>query len=290
MAVAKARGIQEFISTVVKQAGGVSASNLYEFTIAPHKKLTYHIDVNGSDTLLMGGGVGKNLFLMQLLCNEIQLPGVTYAGVDVKMPYKGITQKMAGGKVYNELDISFILDSESTPLKFFRSWQDFIMGVAWLPTNYNQVDGPYDRAVQQTYAQSYYDEYCDDITITKLEKTNLTAKTQKANEDYRRGWTARLAKAYPYTVSSIPYSAGPASAVKVSVGFYYEYSHLTYDKGSVRVVPPNTKAQDAIAKNKPYLVKNGVTQNDITVALAEERNLKGKRDYSSYPEGPLDFY
>jgi len=225
------RGVAEFVQSVVKQAGGVSASNLYEFAIQAPAKLTYHFDANGSE-LLRGGDVGKNIFLMQLLCNEIQLPGVTYAGVDVKMPHKGITQKFAGGKVYNELDVSFILDSESTPLKFFRSWQDFIMGVSRLPENYNEVGGSYDRAYQQTYAQTYYDEYCSDIVIRKLEKSNLTVKSKNAGDDYRTGWSARLAKAYPYTISSIPYSAGPASAVKVSVGFYYEYSHLTYKKGS----------------------------------------------------------
>ena len=35
-----------------------------------------------------------------------------------------------------------------------------------------------------------------------------------------------LVKAYPYTVASIPYSAGPAQLVKATVGFYYEYSDL----------------------------------------------------------------
>ena len=43
--------------------------------------------------------------------------------------------------------------------------------------------------------------------------------------DYKNPWNARLVKAYPYTVASIPYSAG-AQLVKVTVGFYYEYSHL----------------------------------------------------------------
>ena len=36
----------------------------------------------------------------------------------------------------------------------------------------------------------------------------------------------RLERAYPYTVSSVPYSAGPAQLVKVTVGMYYEYSSM----------------------------------------------------------------
>ena len=57
--------------------------------------------------------------------------------------------------------------------------------------------------------------------ITKLEKYNA-----KGDDDYKTTWEARLVKAYPYTVASIPYSAGPAQLVKVTVGFYYEYSNL----------------------------------------------------------------
>ena len=48
----------------------------------------------------------------------------------------------------------------------------------------------------------------------------------KGDDDYKTTWEARLVKAYPYTVASIPYSAGPAQLVKVTVGFYYEYSNL----------------------------------------------------------------
>ena len=44
--------------------------------------------------------------------------------------------------------------------------------------------------------------------------------------DYKNPWNVRLVKAYPYTVASIPYSAGPAQLVKATVGFYYEDSHL----------------------------------------------------------------
>ena len=37
--------------------------------------------------------------------------------------------KPAMAKVYNEMDMSFILDADSLPFKFFKAWQDFIMGV-----------------------------------------------------------------------------------------------------------------------------------------------------------------
>ena len=75
------------------------------------------------------------------------------------------------------------------------------------------------------------------LDIKKLEKYNVpstaggvaTADTpvdKSTQPELKDVWEAKLFGAYPYTVSSIPYSAGPAQLVKVNVGFYYEYSQL----------------------------------------------------------------
>ena len=157
---------------------------------------------------------------LQLLCNEIQLPGVTYSAFDVKSVHKGITQKHATAKVFNELDVSFFMDGTSLPLRFFRAWQDFIQnGVIGNPRDYYSYDTA--EEYRRTMASNYYEDYACDMIITKLEKHDA-----EADNDYKIPWEARLAKAYPYTVASIPYSAGPAQLVKATVGFYYEYSHL----------------------------------------------------------------
>ena len=83
---------------------------------------------------------------------------------------------------------------------------------------------------QTAYAQRYYDHYTCDMQIRKLEKYNVKDLNKDGKrDDYRVAFAVNLVKAYPYTVSSIPYSAGPANLVKVTVGFYYEYSHLIND-------------------------------------------------------------
>ena len=274
------RGIEEFRQSVLEQSGGISASNLYEWVIQPPGALIEWFEQHvNKDKISWQKQWGENAIYLQLLCNEIQLPGVTYAGVDVKMPYKGITQKMAGNKVYNELDVSFFLDGESTPLKFFRAWQDYIMGAGVnnaLPDitkgGYFEDLGPYYGTDQQAFAQSYYDDYVADVVLRKLEKFNIGDRDKI--KDYRVAYEARIAKAYPYTVSSVPYSAGPAQLVKVTVGFYYEYSHMIWHKGAAsKNTIHDQKALDAIAYNKPFLVPNGVTQDDITKALEAERGL-----------------
>ena len=226
--MATARGVQNFMQAIGK-SGGISASNLYQFSFNKKEKLGKFFEDNLGDEFLKLVDNGDELNL-QLLCNEIQLPGVTYSAFDVKSVHKGITQKMATAKVYNELDLSFFMDGTSLPLKFFRAWQDFTQnGVAANPEFFYD-DQPYKRA----FASNYYEDYACDMFISKLEKFKGSGEEQRdengnvKNEDYYNPWNARLVNAYPYTVASIPYSAGAAQLVKVTVGFYYEYSHLMH--------------------------------------------------------------
>ena len=229
--MATVRGLQNFMQAIGK-SGGISASNLYEFQIQPTSKLIEFFKRNVTDSFLdmVGSGSGLNL---QLLCNEIQLPGVTYSAFDIKSVHKGITQKHATAKVYNELDVSFFMDGTSMPLRFFRAWQDYIQnGVHGATSQYYLNDIPYKRA----FASNYYEDYACDMILTKLEKFETfkekddTPRTLDLEPKYRNAWSARLVKAYPYTVASIPYSSGAAQLVKATVGFYYEYSDLKVDK------------------------------------------------------------
>ena len=222
--MASARGLQNFMQAIGK-SGGISASNLYQFSFQPTPKLEAFFKDNVFDEFLKLTDNGDTINL-QLLCNEIQMPGVTYSAFDVKSVHKGITQKHATAKVYNELDVSFFMDGTSLPLRFFRAWQDFTSnGIASNPEFFYD-DQPYKRA----FASNYYEDYACDMFINKLEKFDSPQgeprKIGGDSGDYKNPWNVRLVKAYPYTVASIPYSAGPAQLVKATVGFYYEYSHL----------------------------------------------------------------
>ena len=211
-------GVNSFREIILKESGGISSSNLYQFEIevGANSALQDYFDNNLNNIGLTGG-----VFRLNLLCNEIQIPGVTYSAFDLKSPHKGITQKMAMGKVYNEMDISFYCDADSIPIKFFRAWQDMLMGPADNPTGaYLKSSSTYKNR-HRAFSQYYYDEYTYGVIINKLEKYGT-----KPGEDHREDFGFRLERAYPYTISSVPYSAGPAQLVKVTVGMYYEYSSM----------------------------------------------------------------
>jgi len=221
-------GITEFTSSIMQGASGISSSNLYEFEIGfgANTVLTEYYRKSHGTTLPT-----NDIFRANLLCNEIQIPGVTYAATDVKSVHKGITQKLVSNKVFNELDISFFCDLQSTPYKLFRSWIDLVMGQnidamsksSFEEQAYRKQSSTY-KTNAKAFAQNYYDDYTYDIVINKLEKG--TKGDTKGKYDNKFG--VRLVNAYPYTLASVPYSAGPAQLVKVTVGFYYEYSSMYY--------------------------------------------------------------
>ena len=234
--MARTVGVNEFISSIVAASGGISASNLYEFQIVPNvpqdlgaSPLAAHLDANVN---FFGGDADKTVQdKLNLLCNEIQIPGVTYSAHEYKMAHKGVTQKMATAKVYNELDVSFFCDANSVPLKYFRAWQDYTMGVSDTPQgSYEKTSegasGDIKYQIQRAVVQHYYDYYIANIKIKKLEKTGVKQHSVYRPGELREDFEFILYKAYPYTVSSMPYSAAGAQLVKVTVGFYYEYSHL----------------------------------------------------------------
>ena len=84
--------------------------------------------------------------------------------------------------------------------------------------------------VHQAYAQRYYDHYTCNVIIKKLEKYG------SGKEDYQEVFSVQLAKAYPYSFSTVPYSAGPSQAVKATVAFFYEYQQFVFKPSS----PPRT--------------------------------------------------
>ena len=255
--MAKGLTIGEFQQSILARSGGISASNLYQFMIRSPEKpgpgegysLPKHFLEN-----LNTGKTSQDLesstmvnYQLNMLCNEIQIPGVTMSASDVKMPQKGMIQKVASAKVFNELDVSFYCDADSLPFKYFRCWQDYIIGAIETPREMYSGENIMLLQRQKAYAQRYYDHYTCDIVIDKLEKVgkkdleylnpdNLSRDPKtgertggKERRDVRSGFKILLAKAYPYTVSSIPYSTGASNIVKVTVGFYYEYSHLIND-------------------------------------------------------------
>ena len=235
------------VDTYIKQivGKGISASNLFEFAIQPTQVMQEFWADNGRAYPWYGNTgnqIDAGIYRMNLLCQDIQIPGTSFNVMDLKMPKKGLTQKMATARMYNELDVSFICDLYSSPISFFKLWQDMIIGIQ--PTKMKQNPGLYnpdtyaDKQEHLAYAQRYYNDYTCDLTITKLEKFGVEKKTtpgvdgadpvSERPEEYNKSFKVRLGRAYPYSFNTVPYSAGAAETVKCNVAFHYEYQQFVF--------------------------------------------------------------
>ena len=157
MDISKGFTIEQFKTSVLKKTGGISASNLYAFQISnPDATEGYTLAKHFKDNLEESTGIISNdlvNYQLNMLCNEIQVPGVTMSAADYKMGKKGITQKMASAKVFNELDVSFFCDADSLPFKFFRCWQDYIIAPIEAPANLYGMQHTMSTTVHKAYAQ-----------------------------------------------------------------------------------------------------------------------------------------
>lgn len=211
--------VSGFLTKIIQGSGGISSSNNYD--------ISFNFGANSMFSNFLKSGYGINPLSEQqavivMLANEVQIPGVSMTSQDVRGVQKGINMKPAMAKVYNEMDMSFILDADSLPFKFFKAWQDFIMGVDNTLTGSGATLSPQKR--WQAFGQHWYDDYTIDIDIVKLEKgqKNSTPFQDELFEPFK----VKLVKAYPYMLSSIPYSSAASSVVKLSVGMYYEYAQF----------------------------------------------------------------
>ena len=228
--------VTNFISRMIKD-GGISSSSNYHLEFAPgnasskNSLSTWLKDKYAID--MKSGQDSTSVSKIVMLANEIQIPGVSLTSQDVRGVHKGITMKPAQAKVYNEMDMSFILDLESMPLRFFKGWQDYILGTSETRESHGKTRGLVTR---------FYNDYACDIKVTKLEKWDKNKGSVSTEEDsanqyegHYAPWSVTLAKAYPYMVSSIPYSSASAQVVKLSVGCYYEHSYFEDP-----AIPPNS--------------------------------------------------
>jgi hypothetical protein len=222
------------IDTILKNIVGdygLSASNRYQISVLPNQNLGEAIGVIGSLTPISyesNGGVfngpSGNGLKLSYLADEVNIPGYSVATGDFKGSVPGINLKYAHSKQYNELNITFMMDSNHLPFKFMNSWVDYIF-----PRNPIGSEAESNQTIY--YKTRYYDDYCADMIIDKLEAYNPQVKRLSqpqimgltSRETYHAVSRVRLTNVFPYVMSNISVSNGPNQPLKFQTTFYYEY-------------------------------------------------------------------
>jgi hypothetical protein len=213
-------------------------------------------------------------------CDEAQLPNVNTATGSQTGLYTGLGNiDYPHTKVYTDLQLGFMLDTNLTMLKEMNKWHSYIF-----PESGSQED--------RVTRVRFRNQYAGTIYITKSENG-------PDGVDTRQPITYVIEKAYPYAIDAVPLQFGSSQITKVTVQFKYQ-RHRTIDR-DVRNVKNRITTKSAESMNKPT-VTGGPTAADQERAAAAPRNPTNQEigftngdpnkfivdaDNASSPEAPL---
>ena len=198
---------------------GLASSNRYQISIISGGELSEAIDIQGvtEPRVYEYDQATGNGVKLSYLADEVTLPGYNIATGEFKGPVPGINPKYAHTRQFSEANITFMMDRDHLPFKVMHNWSDFMF-----PTT--EVDGV------AFFKTRYYDDYCADIVIDKMETGNPNVEKLKPSQRNVLGSgetcypvsRITLKNAFPYVVSGVTVSNGPNQPVKFQTTFYYE--------------------------------------------------------------------
>jgi hypothetical protein len=159
--------LNDFISKV--KQGGLARTNRYTVLIP------------------RGGDRARDILL---LCDQVQLPGTNFNTSDMRT--YGETRKAPYERLYEDVNMSFYVDTSMTVKKFFDDWMDSIQS-------------------PKTRNFNYYNDYTCDITI---EVQDLKNKSR---------YGIKLFEAFPKSIGAIQMDYAGKDVMKLSVNFAYKY-------------------------------------------------------------------
>ena len=173
--------IQSFMNTFDKN---VARPNLFHVVMNPpvhihgHPMATNYETVGYRGTAFNGAASDE----MELRVQSITMPGKNITTTPNDNAY-GPSYEMANGISYaEEIEVTYILDSDHRVREFFNNWQDKIV---------NPV----------TYDLNYYDDYVGEMTIYQLDQNDNNASAVKVHE------------VFPKSVGPIQYSMESGNSI-----------------------------------------------------------------------------
>jgi hypothetical protein len=137
---------------------------------------------------------------MMLFCDEVSLPGIqaTTGQLTNVLPGSGIWYYPTG-RMYNDIQLSFMCDANMTPIKKINDWMEYI---------FRSEDS------NQSISLRYPNTYQATMSVRKTEKSALT-------DGGKYSLQYEFDKIWPYSIDQIPLSYGSSQLVKLTVNFYY---------------------------------------------------------------------
>lgn len=155
----------------------------------------------------------KTYDLITIACAEASLPGSSLATIDIANDYRGINEKHAYRRVYDDtISFTFYVDAtagqEYYVIKFFEGWLAFITD-----QNFDTIENPnYDYRVK--FPSEYY---ADSLIVQKFERNfgSMSDESKPIPIKYE------FYNAFPINLNSMPLSYDGSEVLKCTVDFSF---------------------------------------------------------------------
>lgn len=221
----------------------------------------------------------RNTFdFLSIPCSEASLPGSSLATIDISNDYRGISEKHAYRRLYDDtLNLTFYVDAtagnEYYVIKFFEGWLAHITN-----QNFDTIQKPtYGYRVK--FPEKYY---ADAMTIQKFERNFDSI----SNESKPTPIKYEFYNAYPLNLNSIPLSYDGSEVLKCSVDFTFSrYKVVRSD-----YVPSSGSSSNPNAPAVPELNNTTTSPEGATTSTNPENLFRETRDsFLSEPDQGFRF-
>lgn len=222
--------ISNFLAAVSAN-GGMSMSNGYdvqfyfdETSNATLKNSFNKFDINVADFTT----ANKPGSLINLFCDEAQLPSLQFATGNVNGRYTGRGNNFyPHTKLITDFSLSWMLDANLSPYKFLVTWFNFIRGggtplertnndsVPTINELFHLKDSSNFSTQNRSYRMAYPKDYQAKLRIAKTERG-----ANAANGRSPLVWA--FTGVYPYSIDAVPLSYGSSQVTRVTANFYYD--------------------------------------------------------------------
>lgn len=185
-----------------------------------------------------------------LLCHSATLPTTQLATADITGNYMGITETFAHTRMYQDIALSFYVDSNYNTLKFLEYWMEFISSGSINPIN--SSNSPININVDTGYfVRMQYPEFY------KSNKTTIV----KFDRNYSKELTYTFIGLYPYNIASPQVAYNQSDVLKVQVNFKMDRYVVgkTTSLDSLPTTPPSTPRTPSTPPTQPVPPANRPT-------------------------------
>ncbi len=147
---------------------------------------------------------------LSILCSNTVLPGSSFDTHEMKDTQTGVTELIPYRRTYdNRIDLTFYVDKDHTPIKYFEKWMSDISGESKDKKELYRYDYSYRMQFPRLDGKGYVSS--DGFEITKFEK-------QHENDPHL---IYKFVRSYPIAINSMQVGYDTSSVLKCTVTMAY---------------------------------------------------------------------